>query len=235
MKKQKSSFMFRLLAAAGVLLFFFIDQNSDNEDMKTPILIMIAGIFICGFIALIWHGVKEWKKTDEEILTGFSPIARMISLNNIRAKEGFLHLLGILAVVAYALYNAWGNPAFTGLCVFFGITLSIICIPMFYERRREQAARSNTPPKETLITGEQLAAIFLGLVTCGFMCFFIGIGTYHGAWWFVLPPGSIFLFIFSRPLVAGVRTILLHRKDNGEQHVRKGREIDPWDRPDREC
>ena len=229
---QKFTPLLRVFAFIAVLIFLFIRQNAGNEDMKIPILILIAGIFIGGFIALIWHGVKEWKKTDEEILSGFNPIVHMIGMNNIRVKEGVLYLVGVLAVIAYALFNAWGNPTFTGLCIFFCILIFINCIPMFYDRRREQAARSNTASKETHITGEQLIAILLGLVTCGFMCFFIGTGIYHGVWWFVLPPGSIFLFIFSRPLVAGVRTILLHRKDSGERHVRKGREVDPWDRPD---
>lgn len=229
---RKPTPLLRVLAFVAVLIFLFIRRNSDNENMKTPILILIAAVFIGAFSAMFWHGVKEWKKTDEEVLAGFSPIVHMIGLNNIRAKEVFWYLAGILAVIAYALFNAWGNPAFTGLCFFFCILVFANCIPLFFERRKEQAARSNAAPRESFITGEQLAAIIIGLISSGFMCFFIGIGTYHGVWWFVLPPGSIFLFIFSRPLVAGVRSILCDRKDKGERHVRKGHEIDPWDRPD---
>ena len=61
----------------------------------------------------------------------------------------------------------------------------------------------------------------------------MGIGIWHGAWWFVCPPGLIFMLLFSRPLIAGLRILLRREKDPGEKHINKRRDPDPWDRPDR--
>ena len=213
----------RLLAVAAVLVFFFIRQNSENEDMKTPILVLIAAIFLFGFGTLIWQGIKEWKKTDEEILMGYALMATTMGTGNIRSSQGFQFLGAGFAATAYFLYNAWGTHAFTGACIFCGIALSIVAIPTLYTWYREKTAANSTPPEDHWITGEQITALLIGLVSCGFICFLIGVGFYHGVWWFILPPGLIFLFNFSRPLVAAIRTMI---------RPRQSKEQDPWDRPD---
>ena len=231
MKEQKSSLMFRLLAVAGVLVFFFIRQNSDNEDMKTPILILIAGIFIGGFIALIWHGIKEWKKTDEEIIANYIPMTAFFRGTDARTpQQKVTNFFGAVAVVAFFLYNTREHPGAIGRYIICGIILLIFCLPLL--RSWFESIRGTEDSKPNRVQPEVIASIIIGLIPCGFMCFFIGIGIYHGVWWFVLPPGSIFLFIFSRPLVAGIRILLSGHRDTGETHLRKGREVDPWDRPD---
>jgi hypothetical protein len=89
--------------------------------------------------------------------------------------------------------------------------------------------------QERKVRTETIIALILGLISCGFFCTFIGIGVYHGVWWFVCPPGLVFLSFFSRPLVAAVRTLLgvSTPRDRGEGHVRREKELDPWDRPDK--
>ena len=228
---QKFTPLLRVFAFIAVLIFLFIRQNAGNEDMKTPILILIAGIFIGGFIALIWHGVKEWKKTDEEIVANYVPMTAFFRGTDARTpQQKVTNFFGAVAVVAFFLYNTREHPGALSRYIICGIILLIFGLPFL--RPWLESIRGTEDSKPVRIQPEVIASIIIGLIPCGFMCFFIGTGIYHGVWWFVLPPGSIFLFIFSRPLVAGVRTILLHRKDNGERHVRKGREIDPWDRPD---
>ena len=131
MKEQKSSLMFRLLAVAGVLVFFFIRQNSDNEDMKTPILILIAGIFIGGFIALIWHGIKEWKKTDEEIIANYIPMTAFFRGTDARTpQQKVTNFFGAVAVVAFFLYNTREHPGAIGRYIICGIILLIFCLPL---------------------------------------------------------------------------------------------------------
>lgn len=214
---RKPTPLLRFLAFLAALIFLFISRNSDNEDMKTPILILIAGVFIVAFGAMIWHGVKEWKKTDEEILADYGRIAD-ISIPDL----GFLGVYGGMFATIVFLFNAWGTDAFLPACGFCCILWLLIGSPILYSRYIKKKAASSTYPTKPRITGAQISALLIGLVTCGFFCFLIGIGVYHGVWWFILPPGLIFLFNFSRPLVAAIRTMIRPPKS----------EDDPWDRPD---
>lgn len=190
------------------------------------LLIPIALAFLLGFGLIIGIAVKEWKKPDEEILSGFSVLAQSsaggkeISLAN--RKKFFL---GALGVAGFSLVEIRDKNAL----IFLALALLLFFALLLPDLRRKPRK------KERLVKPETIIALIMGLVTCGFFCFFIGIGIYHGAWWFVLPPGLCFLSVFSRPLVAAVRTLLRLpqlRRDRGEGHVRRGKEIDPWDRPD---
>lgn len=194
---KRPTLLLRLGVFAAFFVIQFVSRNSDNENATPLILILVAAIFIAAFGILLWHGIKEWKKTDEEILASFSPMVNTMSLRNPRPEGGLRFLIGGVVLAIYALYRAWGNPAFSAAFIFIVIVLSIIGIPVLYARYHEKNALHSTPQERPRVTGEQLAALLVGFFSCGFILFFIGIGVYHGVWWFVVPPGLIFLVSFS--------------------------------------
>lgn len=211
-----------LLILSGVMLL-------RQEKYKNLVLIPVVLAFALGFGVLLGAAWKQWKKTDEEILAEFSELAGFFggsgTIGMPDRKKQFLGALGV-AVFAVVRTEASGPSL-----VFLGLALLLFGIPLLAARK---GTREN---KERLVKPETIAALIVGLLPTGFMCFFIGIGVYHGVWWFVLPPGLCFLSFFSRPLVAAVRTLLnvpKLRRDRGEGHVRRGKETDPWDRPDRD-
>ncbi len=176
---RKPTPLLRVLAFVAVLIFLFISRNSDNEDMKTPILILIAGVFIVAFGAMIWHGVKEWKKTDDEIISNYIPLAAFFRGTDTRtSQQKITHFVGVVAVAALFLYNSREYPGAISRYIICGISLLIFGMPLL--RPWFAKIRGTEDPKPNRIQPEIIAAIITGLIPSGFMCFFIGIGTYHG-------------------------------------------------------
>lgn len=226
MKDGKSRPWYVPVLAVLILSTVMLSKNTANQNL---VLIPVVLAFALGFGILIAAAVKEWKKSDEEVLAGFSELAGFFSgsgkISMPDRKKQFLGALGV-AVFAVVRTEASGPSL-----VFLALALALFGIPFLLTQKGRQEK------KERLVKPEAIIALILGLLTCGFFCFFVGIGVYHGAWWFVLPPGLCFLSFFSRPLVAAVRTLLnvpRLRRDKGEGHVRRGKEMDPWDRPDRD-
>ena len=225
MKGSKDKPWFVPVLAVLILSAVFLFQQEEYKDLG---LIPVALAFLLGFGLLLGASVKEWKKTDEEVLAGFSELAAYFTGGKeVSLSERKKRFLAALSVAGFALVRTRDGHSL----IFLGIAVLLFGIPLL------TAMRGKGEKKERLVKPETIAALILGLLPTGFMCFFMGIGVYHGAWWFVLPPGLCFLSFFSRPLVAALRTLMKVpglRRDRGEGHVRQGRERDPWDRPDRD-
>ena len=223
MNKPKPKVWNRIWGIIAAITFLFISNNADDLSMRNLILIVLAAIVLLAFGAMLWLSINEWKKTDEEILSGFSPLVHMLGIGNTRPTQGIVALGGVYLLTAVFLYNAWGNQSFVAACIFCGIALSVITIPTLYTWYAKKRTTDNISPSGPKIAGEQIAALLLGVVTCGFIVFLCGIGIFYGVLWFILPPGLILFSLFSRPLVAAIRTMLRRRKSQAQ---------DPWDRPD---
>lgn len=225
MKDGKSRPWYVPVLAVLILSAVMLSKNAANQNL---VLIPVVLAFALGFGILIAAAVKEWKKSDEEVLAGFSELAAYFTGGKeVSLREHRKRFLAALSVAGFALVRTRDRHSL----IFLGIAVLLFGVPLL------MAMRGNREKKERLVKPEAIIALILGLLTCGFFCFFVGIGVYHGAWWFVLPPGLCFLSFFSRPLVAAVRTLLnvpRLRRDKGEGHVRRGKEMDPWDRPDRD-
>ena len=198
--------------------------------MKGDLLILIPVVllFAGAFGVLLWQGIKQWKKTDKEILSDYLILAAsLFTSEKTETKALVQRFLATVAFVVFVLIKMpHGSPV---PYIFCGIALLISGLPLLgallgwnWDTSDEQAYREGA-----------LIAILVGLVACGFFCFFMGIGIWHGVWWFTCPPGLIFLFNFARPLVAGLRILFHKEKDPGEEHINRRQDKDPWDRPDR--
>jgi len=203
--------------AIPILLIVLILNRFGNQMEQNILFLFVALVFVIVFGILGWHSLKEWKKPDEEILAGFAPLAGFFrGSGEFSIADRIKQFGGFLVIAALFLFNSKEFPGSTGRYVLIGVSALLLGIPLILSLRKKEPKQA---PKR--ITGEQIAALIVGLLPTAFMCFFIGIGVYHGAWWFVLPPGLLFLAFFTRPLVAAIRTIVKNQK-----------ETDPWDRPD---
>jgi cytochrome c oxidase assembly factor CtaG len=189
-----------------------------------PVLLLFAG----AFGLLLRRGIKEWRKTDKEIISEYLILAASLFGNQKTEIKTLVQRL--LATVVFVVFFLFKEPNHSPApYIFCGIVLLISGFPLLgvllgrnRETNEEQAYRQGA-----------LVAVAINLAACCFFCFFIGIGTRHGVWWFVSPPGLIFLVNLSRPLVAGIRLLIRKEKDPGEKHIKKCKTKDPWDRPDR--
>lgn len=189
-----------------------------------PVILLFAG----AFGLLLRQGIKEWKKTDKEIISDYLVLAASVFTAEKADKKSLVQrFLATLAFVLFVMIKMQnGSPA---PYIFCGIALLISGLPLL----RVLLGWNRDTSQEQAYREGALIAVILGIVTCGFFCFFMGIGIWHGAWWFVCPPGLIFMLLFSRPLIAGLRILLRKEKDPGEKHINKRRDTDPWDRTDR--
>ena len=194
------------------------------------LLIPIILLFIGGFYVLLRQGIQEWKKTDQEIVSDYLILAASLFGDQKTATKTlvtrFLSTVAFVVFVVCEFRHRDSSPIPYILC---GVSLLISGFPLL----RALLGWKRNPSDEQMYREAALIAVIIGLVTCGFFCFFMGIGTWHGVWWFVCPPGLIFLYNSARPLVAGLRILFRREKDPGEKHINKRNAPDPWDRPDR--
>ena len=191
-------------------------------------LIPVILLFVGAFGAVLWQGIKEWKKSDKEIVSSYLVLSAYLFVSDTKETKKlarrFLATVAFAAFVLIKMRNGSIAPY-----IFCGIALLISGLPLLGALL---GWNRNTSDEQAYREGA-LTAILVGFVGCGFFCFFMGVGIWHGVWWFVCPPGLIFLANFSRPLVAGIRILLRREKDPGEKHINRRKDIDPWDRPDR--
>lgn len=217
--KTDRPWYFNLVVVIAILAISQAERLAEH-NLFIPLVI---GIFAAVFGVLLWQGIRQWKKSDEEILEGFSFKKTGYSKDPDPVKS----LLVGAAFTVFVLFKT--EFAVSGI-VFCCIAMLISALPLISQILEKR--NGNRPALKRRISGQHVAAFLIGLIPSLFMCFFIGIGCYHGAWWFVLPPGLILLLSFSRPLVAAVRSVARNYRDAGEQHLRTKKETDPWDRPD---
>lgn len=223
-KYKKQSWYIYALAAIIFLTVTFSDWLSQH---KVVFVIDIAVLLVLAFGILLFSSLKEWKKSDEEILAGFARKNLIQQEQPVTPRRLIFGAISGLAVFLFIISGSGPMPR--PVKIIFSIAVVIVtAVNLFMLLRKKHG----TPARKVIVAPREIAAFFLGLIPCLFFCVFIGIGTYHGIWWFVLPPGLFFLFAFSRPLVAAVRSVYRRFHADDEVHVRKGKEIDPWDRSD---
>lgn len=193
-------------------------------------LIPVILLFVGAFGALLRQGIQEWKKTDKEIISDYLVLAASLFTTekaDTKALAGrFLSTVAFVVFVLFKFELLDGSPIPYLFC---GAALLISGLPLLGALL---GWNRNTSEEQAYREGA-LIGVLVGLVACGFFCFFMGIGIWHGVWWFVCPPGLIFLYLFARPLVAGLRILFRREKDPGEKHINRRQDADPWDRPDR--
>ena len=222
--EKKTPWFVYLIASVVFVIVAFKDWLAEN-DLILPTVIAVVAIALG---ILLVQGLKEWKKSDEAVLATYD-LGRFF-----QPKEGtdtkvtiFRALLGAAILIFCLLkdHSIMPMPA----KIIFGILAVVVAIsPILSKIRANSRKSSRTSP----ITHVEVTAFLVGLIPTLFFCFFIGIGVYHGAWWFVTPPGLVFLVTSTRPLVAAVRTVYKRYRPDDEAHLRKGKEADPWDRLD---
>ena len=224
-KHAKNPWYFYVLAAMIFLTVTFSDWLS---QYRAALLIAVAAIFLMFFGILLFNGLKAWKKSDEEILAGFTFKDLMQQERAVESKRLIFGSISGLAVFLFIISGSGPMPR--PVKIIFSIAVVIVTAVNLFVLLRKK--KHGTPTRKVIVAPREIAAFFLGLIPCLFFCVFIGVGTYHGVWWFVLPPELIFMFTFSRPLVAAVRSVYRRFHADDEVHIRKGKETDPWDRPD---
>ena len=223
-EKKPTPWWVSVIAALILCLHMFGDQLADKNLILIPIILL----FVFAFGALLWLSIKQWKKPDQEIVSDYLVLsASLFTSDTKETKPLALRFLASAVFAAFVLIRFRdGSPA---PFIFCGIVLVVCGFPLLGALL---GWNRNTSDEQAYREGA-LVAVLIGIVTCGFFCFFIGIGIWHGVWWFTCPPGLIFLSLFSRPLVAGLRILFRKEQDPGEKHINKRKDIDPWDRPDR--
>lgn len=204
----------------GVLILstFLLREHLQGSAL---ILIPVGLALVLGMGVLLVTGIREWRKPDEEILKGFFPVAVYFTgpvKGDLKTHAGNF-LRTAVFMVAFMVFTSYRNRRIpVPFLIILGITLLILGIPMLRIWLGKASAETNGPPYKAAA----FIALLLGLVTTGFFCFWIGIGIYHGVWWFSVPLGIPFFILFSRNLAAGVRYLVKSRKPK-----------DPWDGLDR--
>jgi len=211
---------------------FVITVFQDQLKQYNLILPLVVMIFATVFGVILWKGIKEWQKSDEEILCAYQPFylsapenQKSGNLSAIQAIFGFVAFL----IIVFLRIRGVSLPVIGVIGI---MAASVWFSPVVANQLKKRSPRETATKRTPWITGREIAAFLVGLIPSAFICIFIGIGFYHSVWWFTLLPGLIFLFSLSRPLVAAVRTVVRRARSDVEQHVRKGKEMDPWDRPD---
>lgn len=222
--KEIKPWWFFVIAA----LILFLHVFGDRLENQNLILIPVVLLFVVAFGILLRQSIRLWKQRDEEIVSEYLPAAAFLcGSDGTDLKTHGQRFASTALFCAFVLYRTRGRSKISYL--FCGVALILLAIPLI----RAWLGKTRKQPEGPDYRAASVVAIAVGLIPCAFFCAFMGIGTYHGVWWFVCPPGLIFLSLFSRPLVAGLRILFRKEKDPGEKHVRKHKDIDPWDRPDR--
>ena len=227
---EKKPYGLILIIGASVFTMHLFGDKLVEMNLILP---AVAIILFAVFGAMFLHFLKEWKKTDEEIVSGFLPFVSYFRGTDQRSfKDKALHFFCAFVVLSVFLHRTKEFDGALGRYFLCAISLLWIGTPMFRELLAK--FRGTVEAKPPQMRTEVIIAIIVGLLPTAFMCFFCGIGIYHGVWWFTVPTGLVFLTFFTRPLVAGIRILFAKQEDTGENHIQKGHEFDPWDRPDRE-
>lgn len=222
--ENKTPWFIFLLAPIMFVIVTFKDWLSANNLLFPAVIALFATVF--GILLI--QGIKEWKKSDEEVLSAYDIFKSFQPKEGTGTKKTMLRALlgsGVLLFFLLTEHSSMPTPAI----IFVGIlALLVSLIPILSIIRAKFRKTSRT----YRITHVEVTAFLVGLIPTLFLCFFIGAGIYHGVWWFVAPPGLVFLVTSTRPLVAAVRTVYKRCRPDDEAHLRKGKEADPWDRPD---
>lgn len=218
----------------GMFCLVNFHEKLQEWNLILPAIIVIVVAFL-GFFA--WQIAKDWKKPDEEILnledSGQSNTHSGPRKGQLTYRERKNYFFGCIGFIAFILFRE--KQISPGSLIFCGIVLLAGCIwflPAWIQKRRGKEGEPLFPNAK--LQPEQLFYMIFSLAGTCFIIFWIYLvlSNVPQLWWFSI-PGFIIGAGVSRPLVAGLRILLRREKDPGEKHVRKRKDVDPWDRPDR--
>lgn len=216
-KREKAPWWFYVLFLL-ILSTFLMRDRFQNSNM---ILIPVVLAMLLGLGVLLVAGIRQWRKPDEEVLEGFFPMADLFSgpvKGDLKTHAGNF-LRTAVFMIAFMVITSYRNGKIpVPFLIFMGIILLALGLPMLRLWLVKDSKEDSGRPYKAAA----FIALLLGIATTGFICFWIGIGIYHGVWWFTLPPGIPFFIFFSRNLAAGIRYLVKCRKPK-----------DPWDDLDR--
>lgn len=222
--EKKTPWFVYLLAAIVFVIVAFGDWLAENNlILPAAIAIVVIALGI-----LLVQGLKEWKKSDEEVLSAYDIFKSFQPKEGTGTKKTVLRALlgsGVLLFFLLTEHPSMPTPAI----IFVGIlALLVSLVPILSIIRAKFRKTSRT----YRISHVEVTAFLVGLIPSLFICFVLGISIYYGVWWFAALPCLVFLVCLTRPLVAAVRTVYKRCRPDDEVHLRKGKELDPWVRPD---
>ena len=223
-KENTAPWFIFLLVPAMFAIVVFRDWLSANGLMLPAVIAFFAAAF--GFFLIL--GLKEWKKSDEEVLSAYDIFKSFQPKEGTGTKKTVLRaLLGSAAFISLLLQESSIMPKAAKIVVSI-LALVVTLVPILSIIRAKFRKTSRT----YRITHVEVTAFLVGLIPSLFICFVLGISIYYGVWWFAALPCLVFLVCLTRPLVAAVRTVYKRCRPDDEVHLRKGKELDPWERPD---
>lgn len=222
--ENKTPWYVFLLVPIMFLIVAFHDWLSANNLLFPAVIALFAAVF--GL--LLMQGLKEWQKSDAAILSAYDIWKVKEGVNTKKVVFRALLGSGVLILLLLKESSIMPKPAKIVISI---LSLVVSLVPLLaahYKKRANSRKSSRTLP----ITHVEVTVFLVGLIPSLFICFILGISIYHGVWWFAALPCLVFLVLLTRPLVAAVRTVYKRCCYDDEVHLRKGEEIDPWDRPD---
>lgn len=222
--EKKTPWFVFLLAPIVFVIVTFQDWLPANNLIFPAVIALFAAVFG----VLLVQGLKEWKKSDEAILTAYDILKSTQPKEGEGTKKTVLRaLLGSAAFISLLLQESSIMPKPAKIVVSI-LALVVTLVPILSIIRAKFRKTSRT----YRISHVEVTAFLVGLIPSLFICFVLGISIYYGVWWFAALPCLVFLVCLTRPLVAAVRTVYKRCRPDDEVHLRKGKELDPWERPD---
>ncbi|MBE6921662.1 MAG: hypothetical protein E7465_00575 [Ruminococcaceae bacterium] len=218
----------------GMFCLVHFHEKLQEWNLILPVIIVVVVAFL-GFFA--WQIARDWKKPDEEILD-LEDTVQNGSLSNsskrqLTYRDRKKYFFGCIGFIVFILFRE--KQISPGSLIFCGIVLLAGCIwflPAWIQKRRGKEGEPLFPNAK--LQPEQLFYMLFSLAGTCFIIFWIYLVLRNvpQLWWFSI-PGFIIGAGVSRPLVAGLRLLFRKEKDPGEKHVRRQKDMDPWERPDR--
>lgn len=240
MEKHKPTKAESVIIAIIAVLIFTIVKFSDQLVEKNLLIPLVLIVFIGGFGFFGFQSLKLWKQSDEEILgihPGNPATAPPHAVPSFHDRLRFF--VSAIAFVGFILFKDLGKNITKASLVFSGIVLTIACVYFLPALIQKLRGKEDQPLfVNTKLRPEHFIWIPFGLLGVGFCCFFCFIVITKLPLQIAIPclfPPLIIGSAFARPLVAVLRILFQGKEtDSGEKYVSRRKNIDPWDRPDRE-
>lgn len=237
MERRKPTKAESVFIALIAVLIFTIVKFSDQLVEVNLLIPLVVVLFVGGFGFFGFQALKLWKQSDEEILDIY-PGDQAVPKGAVPSfRDRLRFFVCSIAFILFVLFKELGKYITPASLVFSGIVFTAACVnflPALIQKLRGKEdepifANTRLRPEHFIIMMICLA----GVCFCVFFCYIVITKT---PWWLAIPclfPPLVIGSAAARPLVAVLRILFRKENDAGEKHVRKHKDIDPWDRPDR--
>jgi len=153
---------------------FVITVFQDQLKQYNLILPLVVMIFATVFGVILWKGIKEWQKSDEEILCAYQPFylsapenQKSGNLSAIQAIFGFVAFL----IIVFLRIRGVSLPVIGVIGI---MAASVWFSPVVANQLKKRSPRETATKRTPWITGREIAAFLVGLIPSAFICIFIG-------------------------------------------------------------